>query len=113
MLPTVFSLFSRNEGLDRELISPVLAGHGFRLEHIVSNGAASPGGFWYDQDGNEWVALIQGAATLEFPDGSLHLRAGDCLLIEAHRRHRVSFTSPDAVWIALHVVDTGSSVESA
>lgn len=102
MPPTVFPLLARNDGSDGELFSTLLAGRGFRLEHIVSNAAASPEGFWYDQDGSEWVALIQGTATLEFPDGTLNLRAGDCLLIGAHQRHRVSRTSQDAVWIALH-----------
>ena len=31
------------------------------------------------------------------------LEAGDYLLIEAHRRHRVLRTSFDCVWLALHL----------
>jgi cupin 2 domain-containing protein len=86
-----------------EEIFPLLAGNSFRLESITSRGQASPSGFWYDQDNDEWVALLRGEADLEFQDGeTLHLEAGDFLLIEAHRRHRVSMASKDAIWLALH-----------
>ena len=83
-------------------MSRVAAGARFRLEHIASNRAASPPGFWYDQDAAEWVALVRGRATLEFDDGRLELVSGDSLLIPAHVKHRVATTSADAVWLALH-----------
>ena len=35
-----------------------------RVERIVSSGHCSPEGFWYDQDEQEWVPLLQGAARL-------------------------------------------------
>lgn len=73
-----------------------------RLEHIVSHGQASKPDFWYDQESPEWVVLIQGTACLEFEGGSLSLKAGDCLTIPAHRKHRVASVSRDAVWLALH-----------
>ena len=75
---------------------------GFRLERIVSRGAASPPDFWYDQAEAEWVALLQGEAQLEFEDGVVALKAGDALMIPTHQRHRVAATSLDAVWLALH-----------
>lgn len=31
----------------------------FRMERIVSQGHASPEGFWYDQDQNEWVMVLE------------------------------------------------------
>lgn len=77
---------------------------GLRVERIVSEGHASPEGFWYDQGDPEWVALIQGAAELEFEDGRRRpLKAGDWLTIPAHERHRVAYTSsdPPCVWIAV------------
>jgi|GEM_PF-1200949 len=101
MLPVVHSLFSATRA-DRETISTLVEGRSFRIEHIVSPQAASPAGFWYDQDRPEWVALIRGNASLEFEEGALRLGAGDCLLIPARLKHRVSATSHDAVWIALH-----------
>ncbi len=101
MLPIVHSLFPQS-GEGGEVISTITEGRAFRIEHIVSRRAASPAGFWYDQDRPEWVALIRGNASLEFEEGALHLGPGDCLLIPARLRHRVSSTSHDAVWIALH-----------
>ncbi|TVR64704.1 MAG: cupin domain-containing protein [Gemmatimonadales bacterium] len=83
----------------------VLAESGaIRVERIVSSGHASPEGFWYDQDEAEWVALLAGEAILRFqdPDEEVHLRPGDHLLIPAHRRHRVEWTTPGerTIWLA-------------
>ena len=36
-----------------------------RIERIVSHGQSSPEGFWYDQDGGEWVLVLRGRARLE------------------------------------------------
>jgi cupin 2 domain-containing protein len=74
-----------------------------RVERIVSNGQPSPKDFWYDQPEDEWVLLLQGAATLQFPDRSIMtLNRGDSLLITRHIKHRVEQTSPDAIWLAVH-----------
>lgn len=102
MPPAVQNLLEAASGAGEERLFSLVEAPGLRLERIVSNGAASPPGFWYDQDAAEWVALVRGGATLEFEDGRLALAAGDCLLIPAHVRHRVAETSADAVWLALH-----------
>jgi cupin 2 domain-containing protein len=86
--------------------SCVLAAEGnWRLERIHSCAAASPAGFWYDQEDHEWVTLLQGSATLAFADGDspIALSRGDSLLIPAHRRHRVVETdpAPGTIWLAL------------
>ena len=76
-----------------------------RVERIVSRGHRAPAAGWFDQDRNEWVALLQGAARLQFEDGSeLRLGPGDWLEIPAHCRHRVAWTDPDreTVWLAVH-----------
>lgn len=79
---------------------------GLRIERIVSTGQASPPGFWYDQPRAEWVAVLRGEARLRFADeaGERLLRAGDFVLIEARRRHRVEATSAGeaTVWLAVH-----------
>ncbi|MBL8259205.1 MAG: cupin domain-containing protein [Candidatus Competibacteraceae bacterium] len=78
-----------------------------RLERIISIGHATPPGEWYDQDGDEWVVLLQGQAGLRFADedGERTLAPGDYLWIPAQRRHRVEWTSrqPPAIWLALHL----------
>jgi cupin 2 domain-containing protein len=78
----------------------------FRLERIVSQAHATAPGEWYDQDGDEWVALVSGSAWLRFEDepAPRELEPGDWLLIPAHRRHRVERTDArePTVWLALH-----------
>ncbi len=76
-----------------------------RIERIVSRGHASAPGFWYDQQQDEFVLLLQGEAELELLDPEEHLRlqAGDYLLIPARRKHRVAWTSSevDCIWLAV------------
>jgi cupin 2 domain-containing protein len=90
--------------LPDELFTELLNQPGIRIERIVSAGHKSDPDFWYDQDEQEWVCLIQGEAELEFQDRSKHkLLTGDTLLIPAHQKHRVSFTStePQCIWLAI------------
>ena len=86
-----------------EEFQTLLRGKGVRVERIVSHHHASPPGFWYDQDGGEWVAVLQGEATLEFADARLlEMRAGDWVSIPAHVRHRVQRTGAATIWLAVH-----------
>lgn len=48
-----------------ELFTTLAALPGSRIERIVSTGQSSPDGFWYDQDWDEFVLLVAGAATLQ------------------------------------------------
>ena len=96
-------------GLPDEISQRLLAGRGVRIERIVSHGQASPPGYWYDQDEDEWVMLLEGEATLRFDDGQcggeplLRLTPGMHVHIPAHARHRVEWTAPDrrSVWLAV------------
>jgi cupin 2 domain-containing protein len=90
---------------DRERFDALLERAGVRIERIVSAGQATPPGEWYDQTGEEWVALLAGRASLRFEDGeSIEMAPGDWLLIPARARHRVEATSadPPCVWLAVH-----------
>ncbi|NML29780.1 cupin domain-containing protein [Paraburkholderia antibiotica] len=79
---------------------------GVTIERIVSTGQASPAGFWYDSPRAEWVVLLSGAALLEFEGEAEPLRMGpgDHVLIDAHCRHRVAWTSDTgpSVWLAVY-----------
>jgi cupin 2 domain-containing protein len=90
-----------------ERFETLLERNGLTLERIVSHGQATPEGEWYDQPRTEWVVLLKGAAGLRFEDEAdiRQLRPGDYLLIPAHARHRVEWTSESepTVWLALHV----------
>ena len=92
--------------LPAETVQELLRGGNFRLQRIVSTGQTTPEGQWYDQDTDEWVLLLSGAARLRFDgeDELLPMQPGDYVNIPAHVRHRVEWTDPDreTVWLALH-----------
>lgn len=90
-----------HEQFDVLLRTPML-----RLERIVSTGHATAPGEWYDQERDEWVIVLRGGAGLRF-EGERRvrvMRAGDHVVIPAHRRHRVEWTDAHepTVWLALH-----------
>lgn len=92
------------EDAPEELFTELLSSDVVRIKRIVSFGQSSSEGFWYDQEENEWVLLLEGSATLGFEDGStLNLGPGDHLNIPARQRHRVEKTDPNGrtVWLAV------------
>lgn len=95
--------------LAAELTEALLTTSHVRIERIVSHGHASPPEFWYDQDEGEWVAVLAGAARLQFEDHTVELRPGDCVNIPAHVRHRVDWTAPNepTVWLAVFYRNDG------
>ncbi|MCX6853873.1 MAG: cupin domain-containing protein [Verrucomicrobia bacterium] len=87
-----------------EIFTTLFEKAGLKIERIASHGQASPEGFWYDQPQDEWVLLVRGQATLEIQDQpSLALQLGDHVGLPAHTRHRVTETSEDALWLAVHL----------
>lgn len=74
-----------------------------KIEKIVSNGQKSPQDFWYEQEKNEFVLILEGFAIVEFEDFEVELKKGDCLNIKAYQKHRVKFTSLDetTIWFAV------------
>ena len=92
------------ENLPEEFLQTLVENRQVRIERIVSRGHATPEGEWYDQQDNEWVLLLKGAAGLAFEDGrEVSMGPGDWLVIPAHRRHRVAWTDEDGdtVWLAV------------
>jgi cupin 2 domain-containing protein len=94
--------------LPDELFTTLLDAANVRIERIVSHGHASPEGFWYDQDQNEWVVVLKGAARLRFEDETIEMKPGDFIDIPVHKKHRVEWTTPDepTLWLAVHYGDT-------
>ena len=94
------------KALPEELVETLCAAGSTRIERIVSHGQRSPDGFWYDQEQNEFVLVLQGRAglVLEGQVEEIILEAGDCLDIPAHARHRVEWTAPDqkTIWLAVY-----------
>lgn len=93
------------DSIPSEIVEVVANSEHVRIERILSGGQKSPDDFWYDQDENEWVIVLQGAARIEFedPQRTLSLSPGDHLMIAAHQRHRIDWTCPDSVTIWLAV----------
>jgi cupin 2 domain-containing protein len=92
--------------LPKEIVDLVVESPALRIERIVSSGQVTPEGEWYDQETDEWVLLVEGAARLriEGEDEDRELSEGDWILLPAHCRHRVSWTraEPPTVWLAVH-----------
>ncbi len=93
------------ERVREELFQELAGGPRARIERIVSEGQASPEGFWFDQAENEWVLLLQGSAALRFEgwEEEIVLGLGDWIDIPAHKKHRVEWTDPKqkTVWLAV------------
>ena len=86
-----------------ELVDPLITTGEMTVERIVSWGHTTPPGEWYDQERDEWVLVARGEATLAYENGERqHLATGDYVLIPAHRRHRVEYTSSPCIWLAIH-----------
>ena len=92
--------------LSEEVTQTLVDADAVRIERIVSQGQASPDGFWYDQPEHEWVVVLTGSAQLKYEDGAapVVMQPGDTVNSPAHRRHRVEWTTPDepTVWLAVH-----------
>jgi cupin 2 domain-containing protein len=74
------------------------------IKRIISTGQVTPAGEWYDQEQNEWLIVLQGSAELSYEDNSrIKLIKGDYLLIPAHQKHRVEYTStaPPCIWLTV------------
>lgn len=92
--------------LANELTETLYRCESVRIERIVSTGQVTPDGQWYDQDRDEFVFVVTGAARLliEGEERERELAAGDWLLLPAHCSHRVTWAEadPPTVWLAIH-----------
>ena len=94
--------------LDEEEFKDLLNKPGVHIERIVSRGQVSDPCFWYEQQENEWVVLLEGEAILEYADGAKdELSKGDYIFIPAMKKHRVAYTStePACIWLAVFFGD--------
>ncbi len=93
------------EGQKHESILELLKDRSVRIERIVSQGQASPPGFWYDQEEHEWVVVLSGQARvkIEGRPETITLAPGDALHLPARLRHRVEWTDllRPTVWLAI------------
>ena len=69
--------------LPDEVVDLLVERPGLRIERIVSTGQATPEGQWYDQDSDELVLVVDGAARLQHrgrgePTASSAKATGSC-----------------------------------
>ena len=69
-----------------------------RIERIISSGHTTD---WLKQDENEYVILIKGNAEIEFEGSTVKLKSGDTIYIEAFKKHRVSYTDSECIWLCI------------
>ena len=92
------------EQFKEEIVEELLESESVRIERIVSKGHRSPEAGWYDQNENEWVAVLEGSGRIAYEDGSeIVLEKGDSLNIPKRTKHRVVWTDPDqpTIWLAV------------
>ena len=93
-----------NQLPSQELFETLLNHDQVLIKRIISTGQVTPEGEWYDQEQNEWLIVLQGSGELSYEDNSrIKLKTGDYLLIPAHLKHRVEYTStePACIWLTI------------
>jgi len=101
--PVPANLFAGRPPSRGEELSQLLRCRNLVIERILSS--PQPDDIEYDQEQDEWVALLQGRARIELAGRTLELGPGDTLFIPARTRHRVLATSaePHCIWLAVHL----------
>ncbi len=122
-LPSFGQLFAKlPTAIASEVFESLVTSPTVQIERIISWGHTSPATGWYDQAWQEWVMVLQGEAVVEWVEAeaqigdagdtaiavqSQRLQPGDYLLLPAHCRHRVAWTTPEqpTIWLAVHFGD--------
>lgn len=104
------NLFDPGTPTPEERVDVLYEKDGTRIERITSWNHTTPDDFWYDQDEDEWLVLLEGEATLRYDSAQVGktdilrpLKKGEPLLIDAHMRHQVAHTSAPAIWLCVFV----------
>jgi cupin 2 domain-containing protein len=76
------------------------------IEQILSGELDEP--LDYDQDHDEWVVVLRGAAELEVNGERLSLETGDWVLLKRRTPHRLVRTTRGTSWLAVHLPGSSS-----
>ena len=108
------NLFDAGTPTPEEKVDVLYEKDGTRIERITSGQHTSPDDFWFAQDEEEWLVLLEGNATLRYDSAQAGenevlrpLKKGEPLLIPAHMRHQVAHTSSPAIWLCVFVTPQG------
>jgi len=84
-----------------EIFDTLLKHKNIEIVRIVSSADIEP--VEYIQDGDEWVVVLEGMATIQIDDTEVHLGRGEHLLIPALTPHRVTRAESGTLWLAIHI----------
>lgn len=94
--------------LPEELLEIIHENKNIKIERILSKGQRSSHDFWYDQNMHEFVLLLQGQAELQLKEKRevVRLSPGDYIIIPAHVKHRVHWTTnvEETIWLAVFYI---------
>jgi cupin 2 domain-containing protein len=87
-----------------EIFETIVTNEKVKIQRIISYGQITKDYYWYDQDEDEFVMILEGDAKIKYDDGSIYsLSKGDSLYIKAHQKHQVVYTSNPAIWLAIFI----------
>ncbi len=89
-----------------EIFETLVLNENVKIERIISYGQTTPKDYWYDQDQDEFVLVIEGNAKILFDNGTIYnLHKNDSLNIKAHQKHQVMYTANLTVWLAVFTIN--------
>jgi cupin 2 domain-containing protein len=83
-----------------EIFTTLLEDKNIKISQIVSSNKVEKK--IYNQDENEFVVLLKGAATLEIEGKIVSLQEGDTVQIPAHTKHQILSTEQGTLWLAIY-----------
>jgi len=95
------NLFDTSTPETGETFTTLFHNKNVKIIRIISSDRIEP--VIYDQDEEEWVAVLEGEAVMELDGERITLKRGDTLLIPAHTPHTVLETQKGTVWLAVHI----------
>lgn len=104
------SLIASSVPLAGEVFREIVRLQNVIIEEIVSSALPDP--VEYRQSHDEWVVVLEGAATLVVDGEIVTLGGGEWVLIGAQTRHRVLETERGTRWLAVHVHPAGAVAEA-
>jgi cupin 2 domain-containing protein len=84
-----------------ERVERLVETNGAVIEQILSGVVDHP--VAYDQDHDEWVVLLAGAAELDVDGERLSLKTGDWVMLPRGTPHRLVETTWGTSWLAVHL----------
>ena len=98
----ILNLLSIPNQSDSEIFETIFKNKNMRVERIISYGQSTPDDFWYDQDEDEFVVVLEGFAKILYDINEIYeLKKDESLLIPSHQKHKVIYTTNPTIWLCI------------